>query len=303
MIDSKTKSFNKVKLPFIIGIPVVLLLAVLRFTLYYFRSDGFSGISILLPVLLIGFILSALVAASFFAAWVYQDCKKRNDDGVLWVLVIFIATPFIGLLIYFLRRSEIKTPCGSCGHWVSMKVKYCEECGSPIQKNKENSIDMEKQRTHHLTYLIAGIISLVLMLTCLAGFIAAAATDGNVNTSVTSNEKIWNFGSISMNYNTYLGGVWKLNFKSASDGFVSEEKFIIQDADNELLQADITCSTVPEGASLTLWLVQGEITQTIDVTNLSEPLEYVLNEFENGTIHIRLQINGVENTSSEIFIK
>lgn len=301
MSDSNTKNIGKGKLPFIIGIPIVLILVILRFAFYFFRSDGFNGISILLPVLLIGCILFMLVSTSFFTAWVYQDCKKRNDDGVLWAFVIFIATPFIGLLIYFLRRSEIKNPCPTCGHWISLKAKYCEECGSHIE-NKENSI-MEKQRTHHLPYIIAGIINMVLMLTCLTGFVAAAATEGNVNTSVTSDEKIWNFGGISMNYNTYLGGVWKLNFKSASDGFVSEENFEIRDAGTETLYADITCDTVPEGASLTLWIVQGETSKSIDVTNLSEPLEYTLNEFENGTVHVRLQINGVENTSSEISIK
>lgn len=301
MSDSNTKNIGKGKLPFIIGIPIVLILVMLRFAFYYFRSDGFNGISILLPVFLIGFILFTLASECFFAAWVYQDCKKRNDDGVMWAFVIFIATPFIGLLIYFLRRSEIKNPCPACGHWISIKAKYCEECGSHME-NKENPI-MEKQHTHHLYYIIAGIVSIVLMLTCLAGFIAAAATEGNVNTSVTSDEKIWNFGGISMNYNTYIGGVWKLNFKSASDGFVSEENFEIQDADTEKLYADIVCGTVPEGASLTLWIVQGETSASVDVTKLSEPLEYALNAFENGTVHVRLQINGVEDAVSQISIK
>jgi hypothetical protein len=60
---------------------------------------------------------------------------------------------------------------------------------------------------------------------------------------------------------------------------------------------------VPEGATLVLWLVQGDTAQSVDVTNLSEPLEYALNEFENGKIRIRLQINGVENTVSEIYIQ
>lgn len=301
MSDSNTKSIGRGKLPFIIGIPIVLILVILRFAFYYFRSDGFNGISILLPVFLMGFVLFTLASASFFAAWVYQDCKKRNDDGVLWAFAIFIATPFIGMLIYFLRRSEIKNPCPACGYWISLKAKYCEECGLHVE-NKENLI-MEKQRTHHLAYIIAGIISIVLMLTCLTGFIATAATEGNVNTSVTSDDKIWNFGSISMNYNTCIGGVWKLNFKSASDGFVSEENFKIQDADTEKLYADIVCGTVPEGTSLTLWIVQGEISMAVDVTKLTEPLEYALNEFENGTVHVRLQINGVEDAKSEITIK
>ena len=104
-------------------------------------------------------------------------------------------------------------------------------------------------------------------------------------------------------HNTYLDGIWKLDFKSASDSFVSQEDFAIENADTELLYADISCGVVPEGASLTLWLVQGDNSQFVDVTNLSGPLEYSLNKFENGTLHVRLQINGVEDTVSEIYIK
>lgn len=70
-----------------------------------------------------------------------------------------------------------------------------------------------------------------------------------------------------------------------------------------MLHADISCETVPDGATLVLWLVQRNVAKSIDVTNLSEPLEYPLDEFENGKIHVRLQINGVENTVSEIKIQ
>ena len=74
---------------------------------------------------------------------------------------------------------------------------------------------------HHLKFIVAGIISMVLMLVCLTGFIVSAATGNGVNTDVTSNDRVWNLGTISMNYDTYLNGVWKLDFRSASDGFVN----------------------------------------------------------------------------------
>lgn len=173
---------KKNKLPLYIGIPVILLLIFLRFGLYFLKSDGFSGLSMLLPILLLCFILFALCTCGFFAAWVYQDCKKRGDDPVLWAIVVFIATPFIGLLIYFLRRSEIKATCPACGHRISLKAKYCEECGTHIE-NKENNGVMVKQETHHLKFIVAGIISMVLMLVCLTGFIVSAATG---NTYITN---------------------------------------------------------------------------------------------------------------------
>lgn len=301
MRDSKTKHIDKGKLLFRIGIPVILLLIIIRFVLYYVKSSGFSGISVLLPVLLCGFMVFALAASGLFAAWVYQDCRIRGDDAVLWAAVVLIATPFIGLLIYFLRRLEIKQTCKSCGHRISLSANYCEECGIRIE-NKEDII-MEKQNTHHLGYIAAGVVALVFMFICLTGFVVSAATKGNVNTDVTSDEKVWNLGAISMKHDSYIKGVWKLDFKHASDGFVAEEKMKIKDADESLLYADITCGVVPEDASLTLWLVQGDMKKSIDVTNLSEPLEYTLDEFENGTVYVRLLIEGVEECVSEIYIK
>ncbi len=287
-------------LPYL-GIPVILLLLFLRFGLYFLKSDGFDGLSMLLPVLLLCFILFALCTAAFFAAWVYQDCKRRGDDPVLWAAVVFAATPFIGLLVYFLRRSEIKTICPACGQRISRKAKYCEECGTHIEKEDQDI--MVKQGTHHLTLIAAGIGSMVLMLACLTGFIVSAAAGKGINTDVASDSRVWNLGTISMNENAYLDGVWKLDFRSAGEGFVKEQKMTIADADTQLLCADISCGTVPDGATLVLWLVQGEVAKSVDVTNLSGPLEYPLNEFENGRIFVRLQINGVENTVSEIYIR
>ena len=287
---------KKSKLPLYIGIPAILLMIFLWFGLYFLKTDSFSGVSMLFPILLLCCVFLALCTVASFAAWVYQDCKRRGDDPVLWAIVVFIATPFIGLLIYFLRRSEIKETCPACGHRISLKAKYCEECGTHIEVTI-------KSGTHHLKLIIAGVVSMVLMLTCLTGFIVSAVVGNGINTNVASNDRVWNLGTISMNSNSYLDGLWKLDFRSASDGFVKEQNMTIEDADDQMLHADISCETVPDGATLVLWLVQGDVAKSIDVTNLSEPLEYPLDEFENGKIHVRLQINGVENTVSEIKIQ
>ena len=295
------KNAKKNRFLFYMGILIIVLLIFLRFGLYFFKSDGFSGLSMLLPVLLLCFIFFAICTSAFFAAWVYQDCKRRGDDPVLWAIVVIAATPFIGLLIYFLRRLEIKTMCPACGQRISVKAKYCEECGAHIER-EDNHI-MAKQGTHHLKLIIAGIVCMALMLACLTGFIVSAAAEDGINTDAASNGRVWNLGVISMNYNTYLDGVWKLDFRNASEGFVKEQNMTITDADVQLLYADISCGTVPDGATLVLWLVQGDTVKSIDVTNLSQLLEYPLNEFENGKVHVRLQINGVENTVSEIYIQ
>lgn len=284
-----------------IGIPVIVLTVFLRFVLFYLKSDGLSGMSAMLPLLVTGILVFALLMSSFFAAWVYQDCRKRNDDGILWAVIVFVTTPFIGLLVYFLRRCEVKRECTACGHPVSLKAKYCEECGLKIEI-KEEFKEMEMRRTHHTGFIIMGVVCMVLMLTCLTGFIVSAAAGSGINSDVTSNEKVWNLGSISKNYESCLKGVWKLDFKRASDGFVAEEKMTVSNAKSDCLYADITCGTIPEGAGITLYLVQGNTIKTFDVTNLTEPLQYSLADFENGELYVRLFIEGVEDTVSEIYI-
>lgn len=294
------KNLKTIKSLAYIGIPVFLALLALRFTLFYYRSDGLSGLSVLFPLLVIGTLLSALLMSVFFAAWVFEDCKKRSDDGILWAFIVIAATPFLGLLIYFLRRSEVKKKCAACGHPVSLKAKYCEECGSKIEIKEE--YHMEMKRTHHTGFIFMGVISMVVMVTCLTVFIVSAAAGNGINTDVSSGDKVWNLGGISMNYDGYLNGVWTLDFKRASSGYIAEEKMTIHNAESETLYADITCGSVPEDASLTLYLVQDDMVKTFDVTNLSEPLACPLKDFRNGKIRVRLLIEGVKDTVSEIYI-
>lgn len=104
-------------------------------------------------MIIFGIVFFALCTTVFFAAWVYQDCKKRGDDPVLWTVVVGAVSPFIGLLLYFLRRAEIKTVCPSCGHRISVAANYCENCGT--QMEKEDSAIMVKQGTHHLHFILA----------------------------------------------------------------------------------------------------------------------------------------------------
>ena len=144
---------------------------------------------------------------------------------------------------------------------------------------------------------------MVLAVLCLTGFIVTAATGNGVNSDVTSNERIWNMGVITNNRDAYVNGVWNLDFRHASDGFVEEVTMSIHDPEKEYLHADITCGNIPEGSSLMLWLVQDDTVQSVDVTRLSNPLEYSLAEFAEGDIFVRLQINGIEDVNSEISIQ
>ena len=140
------KQITNKKLWFCLGILAAILLVFVRFGLYFWKIGGFSGLSILLPVLLFCAIVSGICTSAFYGAWVYRDCKKRGDDPLLWAAVVSIATPFVGLLIYFLRRPEVKKTCPACGWRIPYRANYCEKCGSQVE-NKEDNDMIVRQRT------------------------------------------------------------------------------------------------------------------------------------------------------------
>ncbi len=161
------KQITNKKLWFCLGILAAILLVFARFGLYFWKIGGFSGLSILLPVLLFCAIVSGICTSAFYGAWVYRDCEKRGDDPLLWAAVVLAATPFIGLLIYFLRRPEIKKTCPACGWRIPLRANYCEKCGSQVE-NKEDNDMIVRQRTNNLRFIAAGTISMALMLICLS---------------------------------------------------------------------------------------------------------------------------------------
>lgn len=155
----------------------------------------------------------------------------------------------------------------------------------------------------HGKLLIAGCVSFALLVACLGAGIASVAAGTSINTDVTSPEQVWNLGVIQMDRSTVLGGVWRLEFARASEGFVAGEKLALSDPSAQQLHAQVTCGSAPEGTSLVLWLVQGDVVQSVDVTHLEEELTLPLDAFQAGEIWVRLQINGVQNCSSEICIR
>lgn len=77
----------------------------------------------------------------------------------------------------------------------------------------------------------------------------------------------------------------------------------ITNPEEQILYLDATCELKKDDGNLMLWLVQDDIVKSIDVTNLGKTLEYPLNEFKEGNIFVRLQINNVKNVESKIYIK
>jgi hypothetical protein len=77
-----------------------------------------AGLLALADILLIGY--------------VYADAKRRGMRQVMWTLLAIFIPDAIGIILYFLLREPLPTPCPRCGHLARGSFAFCPSCGSDL---------------------------------------------------------------------------------------------------------------------------------------------------------------------------
>jgi DNA-directed RNA polymerase subunit RPC12/RpoP len=96
------------------------------------------GLSRVVPLTLMFFLWAAV------ALWAYRDAERRNHNGLLWGLFVFVGN-IVGLIIYLILRSspaETVTPapvaaaaiCPQCAGPVQNTYVACPQCGARLSK-------------------------------------------------------------------------------------------------------------------------------------------------------------------------
>lgn len=278
---------DKKKKYMIIGIVVLFAAIVIRAAAWGMK-EGIGGISLLAAGLLIVGLLCALLVYVCICIWIYRDCAKRGENGLLWMIIVFIATPILGIIIYMITRGENRILCRYCGYRIKASARYCENCGEENQGRQE---EMAVQKSSKgFGFMIAAILSGILMIGCFISFVVLAFT-----TDDFLDKNTWNTGIIMASIENKWGDDWNLSFKYASEGFRKSAKFRIDD-NQAVLHAQISC----EEGQLLMHIIQDEKEEIIDVSNLKEPLVYPLTEYQAGKILVVLEINGAKNVKSKI---
>lgn len=281
---------DKKKKYIIIGIVILIAAIILRVAIWGV-TEGIGTISLLAGGLLFGGLLCALLVYVCICIWIYLDCMKRGENGLLWMIIVFIATPILGLIIYMVTRGENRILCRNCGYRIRQSARYCENCGEENQ-GRQGEMAVE-QSSKGFGFIIAAILSGILMLGCLISFIVLAFT-----TDDFLDKNTWNTGIIMASIENKWGDDWNLSFKYASEGFRKSAKFRIDDN-----QAVLHAQVSSEEGQLLMHIIQDEKEEIIDVSNLKEPLVYPLTEYKAGKIQVVLEINGAKNVKSKIQIE
>jgi len=81
------------------------------------------GLVSVLPVVILAY--SALVG------FIYADAKRRRMRHVMWAWLALVPY-FVGVILYFILRDPLPTPCPHCGLDVGPAFAFCPGCGAPI---------------------------------------------------------------------------------------------------------------------------------------------------------------------------
>ena len=81
------------------------------------------GLVSVLPVVILAY--SALVG------FIYADAKRRRMRHVMWAWLALVPY-FVGVILYFILRDSLPTPCPHCGLDVPQAFAFCPGCGAPI---------------------------------------------------------------------------------------------------------------------------------------------------------------------------
>jgi hypothetical protein len=75
-----------------------------------------------------GFLLVAALVA--LIGYVYGDAKRRQMRYVMWTLLALCIPNGVGIILYFILRDPLPTPCPGCGHRAKASIPYFPRCGT-----------------------------------------------------------------------------------------------------------------------------------------------------------------------------
>jgi hypothetical protein len=81
------------------------------------------GMVAIIPVFILTY--SALVG------FIYADAKRRRMRHVMWAWLALVPY-FVGVILYFILRDPLPTPCHSCGMEAPVSFAFCPGCGASL---------------------------------------------------------------------------------------------------------------------------------------------------------------------------
>jgi hypothetical protein len=88
------------------------------------------GLKIFLPL------LASMVAVVYvlLVGFVYVDAKRRGMRYAMWTWLAAVIPDLIGVILYFVMRDPLPTPCPKCRRLSAASFTFCPHCGAELMR-------------------------------------------------------------------------------------------------------------------------------------------------------------------------
>ena len=150
----------------------------------------------------------ALAARILIAYWIYKDAQERDDEPLIWVLIVFFLSAVLGLVLYLVAaRKSKRIKCTSCGFTQAAGIPFCGSCGKQMPHlsdavNKRNKANLWPLIAAAVLTLLNLIFSIILSI-----YIFKSTIDGKIENFFP------NTNIAIMQTQTNFNNLWKAKFK------------------------------------------------------------------------------------------
>ena len=81
---------------------------------------------------------SILIVYVLLVGFVYGDSKRRGMRHVMWTFLAALVPNGLGIILYFLLRDPLPTPCPHCGASAPHSFSFCPLCGTGLVRTCPN---------------------------------------------------------------------------------------------------------------------------------------------------------------------
>lgn len=78
-------------------------------------------------------IMSLVGMMVLLIGYVYGDAKRRGMRYQMWTWLAALIPDGIGIILYFILRDPLPSPCPKCSTMVKHGFAFCPDCGTPIR--------------------------------------------------------------------------------------------------------------------------------------------------------------------------
>lgn len=251
-------------------------------------------------VAVIGVVLMVLCIV-FMCVWIHRDAKSRGQSGLVWILIVILSSPILGLLAYLLAgRKETRIPCQSCGWMISENARFCEHCGAEHSPMPANTVEKKRGPAK---FMAASIVCFVTGILCVLGMVIFTVwldVTGRLGSEMTGGFSGTGYPSpiVSvMSTNTMFDGEWKVNCYYCSDGYLKKDFTL--DSPQQVLYSNVTC----EEGEIALHVQQGDHKAQYNITDVQGEFRLPLEDFQPGKVRVMIEVRDIKRLKSTIMLE